>query len=152
MFLRHARAARLAAAYLLFTVAVVMVPKADIPETPFDEANTPTNEMAVEKTASPSECGQSPPSLVLRIFAQPRSITVRRILPVYAGRLTDSHASETLLLSPLLTHSRDTAALFWIVLPPVRRCRPTGPRGCNDASTTRCQARALIKQSKTDSP
>ena len=43
MFLRHAMAARLAAAYLLFTVALLMVPKADIPETLFDEANIPTN-------------------------------------------------------------------------------------------------------------
>ena len=101
MFLRHARAARLAAAYLLFTVALVIAPKADIPETPFDEANTPTNEMAVEKAASPSECGQSPSSLVLRMFAQPRRITVRRILPVYAGRLTDSRMLRKLFCSLL---------------------------------------------------
>ena len=52
MFLRHARAGRLAAAYLLFTVATVMVPKADISDTLFDEANTPTNEMVVQKAAS----------------------------------------------------------------------------------------------------
>ena len=49
MFLRHARTVRLAAAYLLFTVALVMVPKADIPDTLFDEANTPTNEIVVQK-------------------------------------------------------------------------------------------------------
>ena len=52
MFLRHARAGRLAAAYLLFTVATVMVPKADISDTLFDEANTPTNEMVVQKASS----------------------------------------------------------------------------------------------------
>ena len=57
MFLRHARPTRLAVAYLLFTVALVMVPKADIPETLFDEANTPTNEIVVEKAAS--SCGTS---------------------------------------------------------------------------------------------
>jgi hypothetical protein len=90
MVLRRARATRLAAAYLLFTVALGMVPKADIPETPFDEANTPTNEMVVEKMASPSQWGQSLPSLVLRMFAQPRKITARRILPVHAGQLSDS--------------------------------------------------------------
>jgi len=101
MFLRHARATRLAATYLLFTVALVMVPKADIPETIFDEANTPTNEMAVEKTASPSECGQALPSLVLRIFAQPLRINVRRILPVYIGRLTDSRRLRQLFCSLL---------------------------------------------------
>ena len=48
MFLRHARPTRLAAACVLFTVALVMVPKADISETLFDEANTPTNEIVVE--------------------------------------------------------------------------------------------------------
>jgi len=89
MFLRHARAVRLAAAYLLFTVALVMAPKADIPETPFDEANTSTNEMAVESTASPMEHRQSLPSFALRIFALPRAISVRSILPFYAGRLTE---------------------------------------------------------------
>jgi hypothetical protein len=46
MFHRHAKATRLAAAYLLFTVALMIVPKADIPETLFDEANTPTNSRA----------------------------------------------------------------------------------------------------------
>jgi hypothetical protein len=49
MFLRHARPTRLAIVYLLFTVALVLVPKADILETPFDEANTPTNEIVVKK-------------------------------------------------------------------------------------------------------
>jgi hypothetical protein len=90
MFFRHARATRPAAAYLLFTVALVMAPKTDITETPFDEANTPTNEMVVEKTASPSKCGQLLPSFVLRMFAQPPKITIHRILPVHAGRLSDS--------------------------------------------------------------
>ena len=52
MLLRHARVTRVAAAYLVLTVALVMLPKADIPETLFDEANTPTNEIVVEKTAS----------------------------------------------------------------------------------------------------
>ena len=51
MFLRRARATRLAAAYLLFAVALLMVPKADIPETPFDEGNTQTNEMVVVKAS-----------------------------------------------------------------------------------------------------
>jgi hypothetical protein len=40
MFLRHARATRLAAVCLLFAGALLMVPKADNPETPFDEGNT----------------------------------------------------------------------------------------------------------------
>ena len=52
VFLRHQRATRLAATCLLFTLAMMMVPKADISETLFDEANTPTNEIVVEKTAT----------------------------------------------------------------------------------------------------
>jgi hypothetical protein len=52
VFLRHVGAIRIAAACLLFILVVMMVPKADILETPFDEANTPTNEIVVEKTAS----------------------------------------------------------------------------------------------------
>ena len=79
MFLRHARAGRLAAAYLLFTVATVMVPKADISDTLFDEANTPTNEMVVQKAASSWEYRQSVTAFVPRISAQPRRISVRRI-------------------------------------------------------------------------
>ena len=51
-FLRHVRPTGLAVVSLLFTVALTLVPKADILETPFDEANTPTNEIVVEKTAS----------------------------------------------------------------------------------------------------
>jgi hypothetical protein len=88
MFLRHARTTRLAAAYLLFIVALVMVPKADIPETLFDEANTPTNDTVVEKAASSWEYRQSITTFVPRVFPHSRNL-VRRILPVYAGQLTD---------------------------------------------------------------
>jgi hypothetical protein len=100
MFLRHAKATRLAATYLLFTVALMMVPKADIPETLFDEANT-TNEMVVEKAASSWEYRQSVTAFVPRISAQPRRISVRRILPVYEGRLTDSRTFRELFCSLL---------------------------------------------------
>jgi len=100
--LRLAGATRLAAAYLLFTVALVMVPmpKADIPETLFDEANTPTNEIVVEKAAFAWEHRSSVISPVPRIFAQPRT-GVRGILPVYAGRLTNSRTSRELICSLL---------------------------------------------------
>ncbi len=99
MSLRHARVTRRAAAYLLFTVALVMVPKADIPETLFDEANTPINEMVVQKAASSWEYRQ----LITEpeISAQPRSVSVRRILPVYEGRLTDSRTFLKLFCSLL---------------------------------------------------
>ena len=101
MFPRHARTARFAVAYLLFTVALVMVPKADIPETLFDEANTPTNEMVVQKAASSWENRQPGTAFVPKIFVQSRRISVRRILPVYEGRLTDSRTFLELFCSLL---------------------------------------------------
>ena len=102
MFLRCARATRLAVVYLLFAVALLMVPKADIPETPFDEGNTQTNEMVVVKAASSLEHRQSVTvSVPIIMFAQSRKISVRRISPVYTGQLTDSCRFQELLCSLL---------------------------------------------------
>jgi hypothetical protein len=101
MFLRRASPTRLAAAYILFIVTLVMVPKADISETLFDEASTPTNEIVVEKAASSREHRQSVTAFVPRMFAQPRRTSVRRIFPVYAGRLTDSRSFRALFCSLL---------------------------------------------------
>jgi hypothetical protein len=100
MFLRGASATRLAAVYLLFAVALLMVPKADIPETPFDEGNTQTNEMVVVKAASSLELRQSV-TVSVPMFAQPRKISVRRISLVYTGQLTDSSRFQELLCSLL---------------------------------------------------
>jgi hypothetical protein len=99
MLLRRARATRLAAAYLLFTVPLLMVPKADVPETPFDEGNTQTNEMVVVKAASSSEQRRSVIVPVPILFAQSRKIRVRRISPIYTGQLTDSCRFQELLCS-----------------------------------------------------
>jgi hypothetical protein len=90
MSLRHATATRLVSAYLLITIALMMVPKADIPETLFDEANNVTNEMVVEKTVSSWQSLQSVTTFVPSTFVQMRKISVRRIVPIYAARLTDS--------------------------------------------------------------
>lgn len=100
MFLRHARAARLAVAYLLFTVALAMVPRADIQETRFDEATTPTNEIVIQKAAS-WEYRRARTVFVPKIFAQLRKISVRTIVPVYAGQLTDSRRFLELFCSLL---------------------------------------------------
>jgi hypothetical protein len=100
MCLLDARATRLVAACVLFTVALVMVPKADNSETLFDEANTPTNEMMVEKTAS-WEYRELITVFVPMILAQARTISVRRILPVYAGRWTDSRTFRELFCTLL---------------------------------------------------
>ena len=99
MFLRHARP--LAFVYLLFAVALVLVPQADILETSFDEANTPTNAIVVKKVASSWEHRQSVTTFVPRIFGQPRRTSVRRILPVYASRLTDSRTVREILCALL---------------------------------------------------
>jgi hypothetical protein len=101
MFLRYASAIRLAAAYLLFTVPLLMLPKADVPETPFDEGNVQTSEMVVVRAASSLEHRESVTALVPRIFAQPRKISVRRISPFYAGQLTNSCRFRELFCSLL---------------------------------------------------
>jgi hypothetical protein len=79
-----------------------MVPKADIPETLFDEANTPTNEMVVvEKAASSWEYRQSVTAIRPKVFVQLRRLSFRRILPVYEGRLTDSRMFRELFCTLL---------------------------------------------------
>jgi hypothetical protein len=99
MFLRHARATRLAAVCLLFTCALLMVPKADNPETPFDEGNTQTNEMVVVTAAPSREHRQSVTASVPTMVAQSRKISVRRISLVDAGRLTDARSLRELFCS-----------------------------------------------------
>ena len=96
MSLCHARPTRLAVVYLLFTVALVLVPKTDILETPFDEANTPTNEIVVEKTASLCEPRQPVTAFAVKKFAPWQRVIVHRILPVYAKLLTDSRTFREL--------------------------------------------------------
>jgi len=96
MFLSRARPTRLAVVYLLFTVALILVPKADILETPFDEANTPTNEMVVENTASLCEPRQPATACAPKKLAQPQRFSVHRTLPVYAKLLTDSRTFREL--------------------------------------------------------
>jgi hypothetical protein len=99
MFLRPARTARVAAACLCFSVTLLMVPKADVPETPFDEGNTQTNEMVVVKAASSRELPQSVTAFVPIMIAHLRKISVRRISLVDAGRLTDARSLRELFCS-----------------------------------------------------
>jgi hypothetical protein len=102
MFLHHAREPRRATAYLLCMITLVMVvPNADISETLFDEANTPVNEFVVEEAASSWEPRQSVTAFLPRIFSQPRTTCVRRILPDYAARLIDSRTFRELFCSLL---------------------------------------------------
>jgi hypothetical protein len=78
-----------------------MLPKADVPETPFDEGNAQTSEMVVVKAASSLEHRKSVTAFVPRIFVQPPKISVRRISPVSAGQLTDSCRFQQLFCSLL---------------------------------------------------
>ena len=96
VFLRHQRATQLAATCLLFTLAMMMVPKADISETLFDEANTPTNEIVVEKTATLCEPRQPVTTFVPKEIAHWQRVYVHRISPVYAKLLTDSRTIREL--------------------------------------------------------
>jgi hypothetical protein len=96
MIVHRATTTRFAVAYLLFTVAAVMVPKADIQETPFDEANIPTNEMVVEKAASSWEYRQSVTALIPTTFVQERTISVRSFSLIHTVRLTDSRTLREL--------------------------------------------------------
>ena len=101
MFLHHARAIRLASAYLLFAVPLLMLPKADVPETPFDEGNAQTSEMVVVSAASSQERPQSVTTFVPTMIAQAPKISVRIISAVYAGQLTDSCRFQELFCSLL---------------------------------------------------
>jgi hypothetical protein len=101
VFLRHQRATRLAATCLLFTLAMMMVPKADISETLFDQANTPTNEIVVEKTATSCEPRQRVTAFVPKEIAHWQRVYVHRISPVYAKLLTDSRTFRALFCSLL---------------------------------------------------
>ena len=88
---------RLALACVLFTITLSIAPQVDVPETPFDEANTPTNEMVVEKTAS---LGPNQPlmvDLLPKIFVQPPKFDVRSILPIFPDGLDDSRTFRELL-------------------------------------------------------
>jgi hypothetical protein len=91
MFLRHKTAARVAAAYLLFIVASELLPRADIPETLFDEANTSTNEMVVPTAVALWEFRDSGTTFE-PIRVQSRRVSVRGIVAVYDGQLTDCRA------------------------------------------------------------
>src|SRR5580765_5750267 len=102
MFLPHAREPRLVTAYLLFMITLVtLLPKADISETLFDEANTPMDEIVVEEAASSRENRPSVTAFAPRIFSRPRRTGVRKILPDYAARSTDSRTLRELFCSLL---------------------------------------------------
>ena len=103
MFLRHARTARFAAAYLLLFTAslVLMAPKVNAPETLFDET-TLTNEMVIQTDGASSDNQRLDIAVSMpKMFAQSGMIIVRGIFPVYAGQLADSHRFQELFCTLL---------------------------------------------------
>jgi len=60
----------------VFLVLLVM-PAIDLPETNFDEANTPTNEMVVQEDSSCLKCTPSQEAFVLTTFTHTRRTGVR---------------------------------------------------------------------------
>ena len=103
MFLRHARTARFAAAYLLLFTAslVLMVPKVNAPETPFDET-TLTNEMVIQRDGASTDNQRVDTEVRMpKIFEQSGMINVRGIFAAYAGQSADFHGFQE-LFSPLL--------------------------------------------------
>jgi hypothetical protein len=86
--------ARLLAASLFALIAVVAVsalPKVDIPETAFDETNTPTIQaVVITKTASPKSIS-SGAVLAPILFARTCKAQARIISPAYTNQSSDSH-------------------------------------------------------------
>ena len=86
-----------AAALVVITVLLVTfaLPAIDVPETNFDEANTPTNEMVVQEQATCSRCVSSLKAFVSRIFAHTRKTQVSNTPSL--AELTYSPYSQELL-------------------------------------------------------
>jgi hypothetical protein len=96
MILSHVSATRLGVAYLVVTIALAFLPKEDIPETQFDEANTPTNEMVVENTTRSWECPPPITSVTPSILAKARRTSVHLMWPHEVGCFTNSPAFQEL--------------------------------------------------------
>jgi len=87
-----------AASLVAITVLLVMsaLPAVDLPETNFDEANTPTNDMVVQQAAC-SRCVSSLKAFVPRIFAYTSKAQVSNTPSVPLAELTYSPYSHELL-------------------------------------------------------
>ena len=88
-----------AASLVVITVLLVMsaLPAIDVPETNFDEANTPTNEMVVQEQTASSRCVLSLKAFVPRIFAHTRETQVSNTPSLPLAELTYSPYSQELL-------------------------------------------------------
>ncbi len=92
--------ARLKAASLLAICAflvLLVLPAIDLPETNFDEPNTPTNEMVVQEQSACLGCISSLTAFVPRLFAHTRKTRVSNTPSVRPAELSYSPYSKELL-------------------------------------------------------
>jgi hypothetical protein len=78
-------------------LVLLVLPTIDIPETNFDEANTPTNEMVVQEQSACFGCILSSKAFVPRLFAHTRKTRVSNTPSVLRAELSYSPYSQELL-------------------------------------------------------
>jgi hypothetical protein len=77
-------------------LALLVVPAIDLPETNFDEANTPTNDMVVQEQSDCLGCTSSLKGFVPRLFAHMRKTRMSNTPSVRPAELSYSPYSQEL--------------------------------------------------------
>jgi len=77
-------------------LVLLVVPAIDLPETNFDEANTPTNEMVVQEQSDCLRCTSSLKGFVPRLFAHLRKTRMSNTPSVRPAELSYSPYSQEL--------------------------------------------------------
>jgi hypothetical protein len=101
MFMHRSRAARFTAAYLLFTVTLLMVRKTDSSETLFDETNSPTNENDSRECCDFIGISQGRHNVYAKNICTAAEDQCPQNFASLRGRLTDSRTSRELFCSLL---------------------------------------------------
>ena len=78
-------------------LVLLVLPVVDLPETNFDEANTPTNEMVVQEQSASLVRVSSLIAVASRIFVHTRKPRERNTCFVHPAELTRSFCSQELL-------------------------------------------------------
>ena len=78
-------------------LVLLVLPAIDLPETNFDEANTPTNEMVVQEHSACLGCTSSLKAFAPRLFAHTRKTRVSNTPSVRPAELSFSPYSQELL-------------------------------------------------------
>jgi hypothetical protein len=92
--------ARLRAVSLFALIAVAaasVLPKIDLPETAFDETETPNIQTAVTTEAASSKCISSGAAFAADTRAQTCDVQVRFVSPAYTTQSSDSRQFQKLL-------------------------------------------------------